>query len=394
MNDQYGKPHRRNLITCINVNNALPQGISLLKHFGRPAAPRGMKVLEMEMPIMTQYLRPDQCVLIDDTRLCNPFFHLIEALWILNGRSNVSTLKFYNAKMADYSDDGKTFYGAYGQRLRGGEFNPDSVFANGFGGYEQLTGVIQKLTDDQMSRQAVAVIWDVKDLYNQSKDIPCNDMLMFTLRNGRLDMTIICRSNDVIWGAYGANAVQFSFIMQYVAAGLGAKVGAMFQMSNNYHVYTEDNGADLWKKLSTDKWLKEAHDPYGSMNLKTCPLIATTLPDGTVLTPEQAVKMFDHENNLFLELVDNEIELLNNDKVSAMSTKEFYEHTLFKQPFFYKVALPLHIVWMSRKMRKYSGEKSDEWFGHTTTSTNFDEKIDWLAAALQWCDVTDKRAVR
>lgn len=385
MNDQYGKPHRSNMITCTNVNNALPQGISMLKHFGRRAKPRDKAVIEMDCPIITKYLRPDQCVLIDDTRLCNPFFHMIEALWILNGRNNVSTLEFYNSKIKDYSDDGDTFNGAYGFRLRGLRHTDGK-----FGHSDQLRGVIDKLIKDPMSRQAVAVIWHPSDLWANSADIPCNDMLMFTLRENKLDMTIVCRSNDIIWGAYGANAVQFSFIMQYVAAGLGARIGHMYQFSNNYHAYLEEESAPLWKKLSSDKWLSDGHDPYTHMGLHAVPLVDSKF-NVFEHTTGQALDRFDEEVDLFLRMVDEEILLFNDSRMSATSMNQFLNPLAFTHPFIQNVALPLHVIWLSRKIRKYSTDISEQIYGEVTTSPKFDMKIDWIAAAVHWYETMDAK---
>lgn len=53
-----------------------------------------------------------------------------------------------------------------------------------------------------------------------------------------LDLTVCCRSNDLIWGAYGANIVHFSVLQEYLAARLGAEVGILYQVSNNFHAYT------------------------------------------------------------------------------------------------------------------------------------------------------------
>jgi hypothetical protein len=55
--------------------------------------------------------------------------------------------------------------------------------------------------------------------------------------NGRLDLTVTCRSNDVVWGAYGANAVHFSVLLEYLAGRIGVRVGKMYQISNNWHLY-------------------------------------------------------------------------------------------------------------------------------------------------------------
>ena len=45
------------------------------------------------------------------------------------------------------------------------------------------------------------------------------------IKNGRLQMTVHCRSNDIIWGTYGANAVHFSILQEYVAARIGVDLG-------------------------------------------------------------------------------------------------------------------------------------------------------------------------
>jgi hypothetical protein len=56
-------------------------------------------------------------VLFDSVRDANPFFHFMEALWILAGRSDVEWLAQWLPSIADYSDDGVSFHGAYGMRL-------------------------------------------------------------------------------------------------------------------------------------------------------------------------------------------------------------------------------------------------------------------------------------
>lgn len=72
----------------------------------------------------------------------------------------------------------------------------------------------------------------------------CNTHAYFRNLNGSLNLTVCCRSNDLIWGAYGANAVHFSMLLEYVAGATGLKVGEMWQISNNYHAYVE-----LFEKL-------------------------------------------------------------------------------------------------------------------------------------------------
>jgi hypothetical protein len=50
-------------------------------------------------------------------------------------------------------------------------------------------------------------------------------------------MLVTNRSNDIVWGAYGANAVHFSYLLEYVASSIGVKVGRYWQVSNDFHIY-------------------------------------------------------------------------------------------------------------------------------------------------------------
>jgi len=79
----------------------------------------------------------------------------------------------------------------------------------------------------------------VADLNVDTLDQPCNTTLYFRVYDQALDMTVICRSNDIIWGAYGANAVHFSVLQEYIAAAIDIPIGKMYQISNNWHAYTK-----------------------------------------------------------------------------------------------------------------------------------------------------------
>lgn len=188
------------------------------------SAPRGRETLEYCYPWVTTYLKPMERVSQCRLRDANPFFHFFEAMWILAGRDDVAFLAHILPKFAQYSDNGRTLHGSYGRRLG-----------------EKLPKIIQMLKDDPDTRRAQCAIWlDRLDLGHQSNDIPCNGMLTFRIRDGKLDLTVYNRSNDLVWGAYGANAVQFSFILEYVAEQVGVPMGVYNQVSSCMHVYTDE----------------------------------------------------------------------------------------------------------------------------------------------------------
>lgn len=214
------------VINARNVNEALPLALMHLRERGVPRPSRVGNVIEYPEPVTTVYHYPDECVLFDAERDANPFFHFFEALWILGGGEDVATLAKFLPRIAEYSDNGEIFHGAYGHRIR-----------HAFG-FDQLNTIVEMLRVDPNTRRAVISIYDpVADTDMDSKDIPCNDMIMFKIRDGALHMTVCNRSNDAIWGAYGANAVQFSFLMQYVAIRVGVRLGCYTQVSDSLHVY-------------------------------------------------------------------------------------------------------------------------------------------------------------
>jgi hypothetical protein len=209
-----------------NVNELYAHAVGnfFSKDVTREVSPRGVRTIEFREPVTSVYQRPRERVLFDITRDANPFFHLMEALWILVGRRDVKWLSHFNKNIVNYSDDGKVFHGAYGYRLHG-----------------QLGDVFECLKADPDSRRGVASIWDPREdsALTQTSDLPCNTTLYFKLREGLLNLTVCCRSNDAWWGCYGANAVQFSIIQEYVADKLGVGVGAYRQISDSLHSYVD-----------------------------------------------------------------------------------------------------------------------------------------------------------
>jgi len=231
-----------------NVNDAYLFGMQLLKESGLPAGSRAGDVYSIQVPVTTCYRNPQERVLFHRFRDANPFFHLMESLWMLAGRNDVEWLAQYNKRMKEFSDDGETFHGAYGHRLRNW-LVPTGVIIGDVGveveeveyaTLDQLEVVIDMLKKDPSNRRVVCSIWCPEDdLATDSKDIPCNDMIKFSIRHGRLDMIVFNRSNDAIWGCYGANAVHFSFFQEYVAQMIGVEIGKYWQISTDFHAYQE-----------------------------------------------------------------------------------------------------------------------------------------------------------
>jgi hypothetical protein len=165
-------------------------------------------------------------------------------------------------------------------------------------------------------------------------------------------MTVINRSNDLVWGALGANVVHFSFLQEYMAYAVGASVGRYYQISNNLHAYTA-----TWEP---EKWFKGRQpldiDPYRASHFNTIPLMANE----TGATREEWVRSFDTECNEF---------------VDRYGKPGLVENCGYDSEFLDKVAEPM--------LQAFKWYKED---GHATAIRWLDKikADDWRMAATNW----------
>lgn len=193
---------------------------------------RNGPVRAFSKPVMSVWHPASSRISIDPTRNANPFFHFMEAIWMLAGRNDLAYVSLFAAVMKQFSDDGgKTQPGAYGYRWR-----------NQIPGVDQLQHLIGHMTHSPETRRAVLSMWDAHadlDSIDSGTDVPCNTHIYFNMSKGNLDMTVCCRSNDVVWGAYGSNIVHFSLLHEVMARVLDKPLGYLYQFSNNMHFYIE-----------------------------------------------------------------------------------------------------------------------------------------------------------
>lgn len=228
------------VIRVRNVEQALHRGCDYLISKGYRSPSRAGEVIVAPGPVTTTYMRPWERVIFNERRDANPFFHLIESLWMLGGFNNARILDRYVRDFSSrFAEEDGVCHGAYGYRWR----QHFTHFLSGVS-VDQIKAVGDMLFNDITTRRAVLAMWDpMADLGAQKKDLPCNTHIYFSGRdiNGTrvLDMTVCNRSNDIIWGAYGANAVHMSILHELICGLANAEMGVYHQMSNNYHMYAD-----------------------------------------------------------------------------------------------------------------------------------------------------------
>jgi len=232
------------IIEARNVHEALQKGMFHLQLNGVRRESRVGDVLVEKEPVTTLYQNPTERVLFWAERDANPFFHFMEGLWMLAGRNDVAWISQFSANIAQFSDDGEIFHGPYGYRWINhfvkeveGQEEDQKLYVP----FNQLEAIVKMLKANPNERRCVLQMWDAEaDLGRVGKDVPCNTQIYFKIgTDGRLNMTVLNRSNDIIWGAYGANAVHMSMLQEFMAVWVGVPVGRYWQISNDYHAYVE-----------------------------------------------------------------------------------------------------------------------------------------------------------
>lgn len=157
-----------------------------------------------------------------------------EAAWILSGDNRVSSIAPLAKHITQFSDDGLTYFGAYG---------PPFV--------DQVGYVVDNLFTDPMSRQAVMTIWRQKP--RATKDVPCTVALQWLCRQGRLNCIATMRSSDA-WLGWVYDVFNFSMMSAYIILSLryrqrsepratlwtDVELGDLYLTAGSQHLYAID----------------------------------------------------------------------------------------------------------------------------------------------------------
>ena len=147
--------------------------------------------------------------------------------WYLSGDRNIAKLGELYGKVP-----------AIWKRMADDEGNVNSNYGWQWKRNNQLELVVQMLKDNPETRQAAISIYDAKEWDKYTFDTPCTYAVQFTILNGKLNMSVVMRSND-LWYGFCNDQYQFSNLQMYVAYQLGLPVGTYYHFAHNLHLYND-----------------------------------------------------------------------------------------------------------------------------------------------------------
>lgn len=185
---------------------------------GKRRMPRGKETLDLSPSHLTVDMRYP--VVVSPERKLSYQFMAAEAHWILSGDDSVAGITPWNQRIAQFSDDGERFFGAYGPKVAG-----------------QLDYVVGKLKSDPSTRQAGLTIW--RENPPETKDYPCTIAMWFGIDDNRhLQMFVLMRSSDV-WLGLPYDIFSFSMVAHQVCDRLNedlSNLGGFTTYPGNLHL--------------------------------------------------------------------------------------------------------------------------------------------------------------
>mgnify|MGYP002522475655 CR=1 FL=1 len=168
-------------------------------------------------------LHPEQRIITTEWRKFSQKYAEREFDWYVSGNRSVAEIKKY-APLWD--------------KMHGGDNIVNSNYGWQWARNDQLDKCVEQLRHDKNTRQAWFTIFDGKEKDDYKYDTPCTLSVGFDIKPniGALDMSVIMRSNDLIYG-FCNDQYCWTTLQQLVADELGLPVGTYYHFAHDLHIY-------------------------------------------------------------------------------------------------------------------------------------------------------------
>jgi thymidylate synthase len=197
---------------------------------GHEITPRGQKVrnvrnmlveLDARWPILTSF----------KARNFNLKYAKVEWLWYLGADKFDDSIEQHATMWKKLKQPTGEYYSNYGQYMFGVRYHE----------LTQFEFVANTLLQDPDSRRASMVLLKHEHMFDGNSDMVCTYGINFCIEDGKLHMTVMMRSNDVIFG-FTNDAFAFQQLYSFMYTVLKSKMphletGTYTHMANSMHVY-------------------------------------------------------------------------------------------------------------------------------------------------------------
>jgi len=184
---------------------------------------------------------PNDSVVKSDIQKFNTAGAVARFIWMMGANNRIKDIEFYwGSGVGRFSDDEILMPGSnYGARM----ITPRP-------GMNQIESVIERLKKDPSTRRGAISIYHPEDAVRDSKDIPCAFGIFYTVRDNKLNTTIIMRSNNAKF-LFPYNIFEFSLLSEVIANEVGVEMGELHFQAISMHLYEDD--FDKAEKIINEK---------------------------------------------------------------------------------------------------------------------------------------------
>lgn len=164
---------------------------------------------------------PMDNLILADFRKWKKSYADIEWEWYLSKNRSVEEIK----KVAKIWD-----------KMHSGDNIVNSNYGYQWSRNNQIDFIIEELARNKNSRRAVISIYDGKEHGVHSFDTPCTLNIVFNITHGKLNMSVLMRSND-LWYGFCNDQYCFSKLQELISKKLNIETGWYYHFANNLHLY-------------------------------------------------------------------------------------------------------------------------------------------------------------
>ena len=222
----------------MSFSNTFINIINHIENDGQESQPRDLKVKESVLSSFA--VDPKEPIANFENRKFNWKYLAGELAWYLNQDRDVDYIGAFSKFWGSLTNPGTNEINSnYGSLV----FNK-----------EQFGWVVDSLTKDINSRQAIMFFNQPKFQFEGNKDFVCTMYANFFIRNNQLHMKVQMRSNDIFYGLT-FDAPFFSFLQQSVYLKLketypDLELGVYYHFADNLHFY--ERHFDLANSIKTE----------------------------------------------------------------------------------------------------------------------------------------------
>lgn len=213
------------MVKVKTVDDAFIQWWNCLINQGDKIESRDGQVIGECINAITVIEDPTRCIMRNKIRKMPLRYAMGEMLWYLSGKNELKPIQLYTDNWNRMSDDNVHVNSNYGYCIK---------YKYGF---DQWEYVRKLLSDAPETRRAVLHIKEPNN--TPSKDVNCTVALQFILREGKLNLTVYMRSND-LWLGFPFDVFQFANMQILMAMELGVELGTYTHIAGSLHLYERD----------------------------------------------------------------------------------------------------------------------------------------------------------